>query len=81
MKHLPSDTKTDTDYKNLLSNQLSWCNSNREAIIRQATNLYRNIIQGKARPELLSRCCKFKVNEHQYKAYCDAHNLPINEEK
>lgn len=77
MQHLPLDTKADTDYKNLLSNQLSWCNSNKLAIINQATKLYNTIIQGKARPELLKRCCNFKIDEQQYRVYCQAHSFPL----
>jgi protein AbiQ len=66
---LSTDLKSDIDYKNLLSNQLSWCNANKEQITRQAAKLYLLITSGKARPELARRCCNFRVDEQQYRAY------------
>lgn len=38
-----TDTKVDIDYKNLLINQLSWCNSHKEIILKQSEKLYRVI--------------------------------------
>lgn len=55
MKIIPTDTIDDVAYKNLLSNQLSWCNSNRVSILLQAERLYNTIVQGKGRPELVNR--------------------------
>jgi protein AbiQ len=60
---LPSDTHDDTAYKNLLANQLSWCNQYRNQIINQAAKLYTLITTGKARPELAVRCCNFALDE------------------
>ena len=61
IKILESDSKADIDYKNLLSNQLSWCNSHREAILRQASKLYHMIINGRAWGNLQDRCCNLSL--------------------
>jgi protein AbiQ len=74
-KIVPTDSKSEMDYKNLLSNQLSWCNANKEQILRQALKLYTIISNGRAWPELMSRCCNFKLDEQQYIVYCQANNL------
>ncbi len=58
-------TKPDVDYKNLLSNQLSWCNSHKDIILRQAEKLYNTIIRGKAWGNLAARCCDFSIDERQ----------------
>ncbi len=60
---LETDSKADMDYKNLLSNQLSWCNSHRDIILRQAEKLYRMITSGKAWENLEKRCCNFSLDE------------------
>ncbi len=64
IKILESDVEDDIAYKNLLSNQLSWCNANYSKIILQATKLYHSITSGKARPELKNRCCNFLIDEN-----------------
>jgi protein AbiQ len=76
---LSTDTKPTVDYKNLLANQLSWCNANKKSILAQAGKLYAIITHGKARPELVRRCCNFFVVEAQYHIYCQIHNLDINQ--
>ena len=58
-------------YKNLLMNQLSWCNSNRETILRQAEKLYYLIISGKAWESLSGRCCNFADDEVHCAEYCN----------
>lgn len=57
-----TDSKADVDYKNLLSNQLSWCNSHRDIILRQAEKLYHTITGGKAWGNLAGRC-DFSLDE------------------
>lgn len=69
IKLSPADTKADIDYKNLLSNQLSWCNSNRDTILKQASKLYALITQGKAWGNLAGRCCQFSLDEQQCLIY------------
>ena len=62
---LPTDDKATVDYKNLLANQLSWCNTsaNAASIIQKAEKLYRIITSKTARPQLAKRCCDFRVLE------------------
>ena len=71
MRIFDTDTKPDIDYKNLLSNQLSWCNSNKERILKQAEKLYDSIISGRASESLRSRCCKFAVDEQKCLEYAE----------
>ncbi|MDR3076940.1 MAG: type III toxin-antitoxin system ToxN/AbiQ family toxin [Synergistaceae bacterium] len=77
LKISPADTKGDADYKNLLTNQLSWCNSHKNQIIKQSEKLYGLISKGSARPELSKRCCDFKTCERQYRIYCELHGLNV----
>ena len=77
MKICVTDSKTEIDYKNLLANQLSWCNSNKVRILTRAEKLYRMIVTKRARPELARRCCNFTVDEEQYRKYCTQHGLEI----
>jgi protein AbiQ len=74
---LLSDTQAEKNYKNLLTNQLSWCNSNRLTIFKRAKKLYIHIMQGNASPELLKRCCNFTKNEEQYNIYCKTHGFGV----
>ncbi|HAN09504.1 MAG TPA: type III toxin-antitoxin system ToxN/AbiQ family toxin [Clostridiales bacterium] len=53
----------DSAYKDLLRNQLSWCNSKREHLEKIAFRLHELIITDKADSGLKSRCCDFKVLE------------------
>lgn len=75
LKIEPNDTKDDIDYKNLLSNQLSWCNSNRDAIINKARKLYKIITEGKAPEKLSKRCCDFKLLETKCIEYMNIINV------
>lgn len=63
MKITNTDSKDEVNYKNLLSNQLSWCNSHREPILKQADKLYNIITQNKAWGSISQRCCNFKLDE------------------
>lgn len=56
-------------YKNLLNNQLSWCNGNKNLIIQKANNLYTKITTGTAPENLLARCCDFKLLEQESQNY------------
>ena len=69
MKILETDSQADKAYKNLLANQLSWCNSHQGAILKQAEKLYRLIVDGKAWDTLASRCCSFSLDEALCAAY------------
>lgn len=63
IKILETDSQQERAYKNLLSNQLSWCNSHRDIILKQAQKLYRLITEGKAWDGLADRCCNFALDE------------------
>lgn len=63
MRIFETDSKADLDYKNLLSNQLSWCNSNKVIILKQAKKLYNIITSMRAWDTLSNRCCKFLIIE------------------
>ena len=69
MKILPTDSEPDRAYKNLLSNQLSWCNSHREIILKQAEKLYWLIAEGRAWDDLKNRCCNFPLDERLCVSY------------
>lgn len=71
-----SDSKEERDYKNLLSNQLSWCNSHKEAILKQAAKLYHMIVEGRAWGNLQERCCDFALDEK----LCLAFNRDLDRE-
>ena len=60
-----NDTAQDIAYKNLLSNQLSWCNSHKDIILKQADKLYHIIVDGKGWESLVNRCCNFALDEEQ----------------
>lgn len=63
MKIFDTDSPQDIAYKNLLSNQLSWCNSHRDTILNQAEKLYRLVVDGRAWNTLASRYCNFALDE------------------
>ena len=69
IKILETDSQQNIAYKNLLSNQLSWCNSNRSTILKQAEKLYRLIAGGNAWDTLVNRCCNFVLDEKLCEAY------------
>ena len=64
-----TDSKADIDYKNLLSNQLSWCNSHKDIIMKQAEKLYHTIVHGNAWNGLAKRCCNFVQDEQRCLEY------------
>ena len=76
---LETDSKVDIAYKYLLRNQLSWCNANRDMILKQARKLYRMVIDGRAWESLASRCCNFALDEQRCAAYCREHSLSSGE--
>ncbi len=60
----PDDSPADRAYKQLMVDQLRWCNENRDLIRRKAAKLYDIVTR---RPEsargLVRRCCDFKKLE------------------
>lgn len=75
-----TDTKSQVDYKNLLQNQLSWCNSNRKTVSNKAAVLHKLISEKRAGETLLKRCCDFKLLEEKACEYAKSHN-EVNVEK
>lgn len=69
MRISETDSSSDRAYKNLLSNQLTWCNSHRELILKQAEKLYRLIVDEQAWGTLAKRCCNFTLDESLCAAY------------
>ena len=69
LKINPGDTEEEIKRKNLLINQITWCNSNREKILKYANKLYKLITQKKAPKELADRCCDFKLLEQKCLEY------------
>ena len=59
-----TDSPADRSYKQLMLDQLRWCNDNRDLIRRKAAKLYDIVTQrpGSARG-LVRRCCDFKLLE------------------
>ena len=69
LKIVETDSPAEIAYKNLLANQLSWCNSHREVILRKANKLYQAIVSGKDYGNLLARCCNFSLLEELCSVY------------
>ena len=69
MKISACDNKADIDYKNLLFNQLSWCNANKARLLNLAEKLYKLVVSGKGQAGLADRCCNFLLLEKQYYMY------------
>ena len=61
----------DYKYKNLLINQISWCNenTNKEKIYRTAERLYKEITLKKENSRFWKRCCNFSLLEKVAKEY------------
>ena len=64
-----------TAYKELLKNQLSWCNSNKDYIINKAKALYDTVVSGNANKNLTNRCCNYKLLENKCLEYQKAQNI------
>ena len=67
---LSTDSPSEVQYKELLSNQLTWCNANKDAIVSKAQKLYDTITSHNGWESLIKRCCKFSDDERLLKEYC-----------
>lgn len=76
-----TDTPEDIKYKTLLSNQLTWCNANKEKILLTAHKLYNMVVSGRTFPSLNSRCCKFAADEQLLKRYCIKNGWTIEDDE
>lgn len=55
------DASSIRTYKELMRDQLRWCNENRELIVRKARKLYQIVVEHPASAcGLVKRCCDFK---------------------
>lgn len=63
------DDKKTIKYKELLRNQISWCNSRKDEIREQAKALYDSVTHKTCRGNLLMRCCDFLALESVYRDY------------
>ena len=59
MKYHPNDSYAAKHYKNLLIDQLTFCQQNQDAIVTKANKLYKLVTVGKPSALLKQRCCKF----------------------
>ena len=71
ISNYPIHNQSDVKYVELLKDQLTWCNIsvNKEKIVEKALKLYGVILSGKARPELVNRCCEFSLLVEKCKEY------------
>ena len=69
LKILENDIKSEKEYKNLLINQLRWCNSNNKKIIANAEKLHNFVFSKSENKSLRSRCCNFPVLEEACNNY------------
>ena len=59
-----NDNPQDRAYKNLLNNQLDWCNENKDSIINKANKLYKIVTETPDKMiNLTKRCCNFRKLE------------------
>ena len=71
------DFPAELQYKALLSNQLTWCNANKNTIIKTAQKLYNIISNGKGWDTLTARCCNFTQDEALLMRYCVENNWEL----
>ncbi len=64
LKILPNDNLQTQHYKRLVSNQLKWCRSHSDAILKNAQKTYNIIVNGTGNQSLKKRCCNFKKLEN-----------------
>jgi protein AbiQ len=79
ISNMPINTQEETNYKNLLQNQLSWCNSHRNDILQRAEHLYYHMTTGKPAESLAKRCCNFLLNETMLVKYCQLNGICLPE--
>ena len=77
-----SDTPKEREYKELLNNQLDWCNDNIDNIIKKANKLYRLITQSPEKSiNLTRRCCDFKKLEAVLDEIIRVENITVSDEE
>lgn len=63
------DIPSTAHYKRLMAKQLTFCQKNRDVIIKKANKLYQLITSGMANHLLIKRCCDFSSLESVLKRY------------
>lgn len=69
LEELSLSDEGDIKYKNLLANQLSWCNAHKDRILKIARKLYEFIVEDKVEYVISNRCCNFKLLEEKCLEY------------
>ena len=65
IKPSKNDSPKEKNYKELLNNQLDWCNDNFDSITKKANKLYKFVTQTPEKSRNLTRrCCNFKKLEN-----------------
>ncbi len=68
------DSSKEKAYKEMMNNQLDWCNDNHEAITKKANKLYRFVTETPEKSRNLTRrCCDFKKLEQVLDKYLGKH--------
>lgn len=69
----------DEKYRKLLMEQISWCNTSRNKIMRRAYSLYRNFKYDNLTEKLKARCCDFDLLEEMCHIYMNENSLAEEE--
>lgn len=76
MKYISNDSIETRKYKELLNNQLDWCNKRERKIVGMAGRLYEIVTKGLAQERLLKRCCDFSLLEKKCLEFNAALGVP-----
>ncbi len=71
LKLSPKDTREERKRKILLGNQLKWCRTHSDLIIKNSQKTYNMVTSGKASRKLTRRCCDFKKLEQVLEKYLE----------
>lgn len=75
----PTDDCKTIAYKQLMANQLSWCQTNHDIIIKRANSLYTIITENADDNKYLAkRCCNFKKLEEVLDRYISKQKSPLS---
>lgn len=77
IENLPEESVAEKNYKNLLKNQISWCNANRDKIYNKAFKLYNKMTQNNVSEALQKRCCNFKELETAYIGFINSPEIDV----
>lgn len=70
LKINPNDSEKTISYKDLMKNQLSYCQQNQDIIVKRANRLYDIVVRyPESNRNLVKRCCDFKKLEGVLEKY------------